>query len=110
MAPSRERKSPPARAPHGPSGAPPAPPAAPRDPIWGLVPVCMHCGAVALVALPSGWRYWVAAESEAARVLRRGPPLGPRPALSHGVCRACVRRHYPDLLPELRARYPAADY
>ena len=103
MARSRESPHPPSRTPHGPS-------VAPRDPVWGCVPVCMHCGAVALVALPSGWCYWVSAESEAAHVLRRGPPHGPRPALSHGICRACVQRRYPDLLPELRARFPAADY
>jgi len=70
----------------------------------------MHCHAVVFVELPSGWRFWVPAASEAARVLRQGPLGGPRPVPSHGICQPCVRRHHAELLPMLRARYPAANY
>jgi hypothetical protein len=56
----------------------------------------MHCGAVVLVELPSGRRVWV--------------PSGPLPAPTHGVCAPCIRRHYPEFLPMLRAQFPAVDH
>jgi len=34
----------------------------------------------------------------------------PPPVPSHGVCRACLQQHYAELLPVLRARFPAAHY
>jgi hypothetical protein len=43
-------------------------------------------------------------------VLRQGPHGGPRPVPSHGICRACLRQHYADLLPRLRALRPEAGY
>jgi hypothetical protein len=70
----------------------------------------MHCDAVAFIEFPDGRRLWVPAQSEAARVIRRGPAAGPRPVPSHGVCRPCLRRHYAEFLPMLRARFPAVEY
>jgi len=106
MAPSGDRSGS-EQPPRGPSEAAPA---ALRDPAWAFVRVCMHCAAVLFVELPSGWRFWVPAASDAARVLRQGPPDGPPPVPSHGVCRACLEQHYAELLPVLRARFPAAHY
>lgn len=80
------------------------------DPEWAFVRVCMHCQAVVFMQFPDGRRLWVPAESGAARILRQGPPGGPRPRPSHGICRACLYAHYAEMLPALRERYPEARY
>jgi hypothetical protein len=81
-----------------------------RSLAWTIVTVCMHCQAVVFVELPSGLRIWLPAGTEAADLLRAGAAGGPTPRTTHGVCQACVRAHYPDLLPSLRAQYPNAGY